>query len=463
MSMTSARSAFWHPFSDMSAVAGRDFVITGGHGAEVSAADGRTYLDATAALWYCNVGHGRKEIGAAVAEQMGQISAYSNFGDFATQVTLDLADRLAAMAPMADARIFFTSGGSDSVDTAVKIARRYWQIKGQHSRTHMISRTRGYHGMHFAGTSLAGIPGNRDGYGELSTQFQQVEWDDPWAVAKEIDHLGAERVAAFFCEPIIGAGGVYPPPEGYLEEVRAICREREVLFIADEVICGFGRTGAMFASDRWNLEPDMMLTAKGLTSGYQPMGAVFVSGEVAEPFWSTPGLIFRHGYTYSGHASAAAAAMANLDILESENLIAAVERDQLALRAELAPLAAHEHVHQVRAGVGLLGAVQISPEVLAAEPSYLPRLLRALRDRGVLTRALADGGLQISPPFVISRAQMHALAVAIDDALTEVGSHRPSASQGIGELLPDITADEVGGFGSRDAELLRDVPPHHMP
>lgn len=453
--------SFWHPFADMSVVAGHDFVITGGQGAVVHAADGREYLDGTAALWYANVGHGRTEIADAVARQMSAIASYSNFGDYATQPTLDLADRLAAMAPVKDARVFFTSGGSDSVDTAAKLARRYWQVMGEHERTTIITRTRSYHGMHMAGTALAGIPGNREGYGTLDAHVRNVDWDDPWALAKEIDHLGQDKVAAFFCEPIIGAGGVHIAPEGYMQEVRAICRERGVLFVADEVITGYGRTGAMFGSELFGLDPDMLLTAKGLTSGYLPMGAVFIAGHIAEPFWTTPGLIWRHGYTYSGHAASAAAAMANLDIIERENLVTLVAENQLALRAALLTLRDHDLVTEVRGGVGLLGAVQIDALAAAADSTLLPRILKEARKRGVLTRILADGGLQISPPFVMTREQMQQMAHGIDEALVAVGSGKSARHRDDVELEPSITRDEVGGFGSRDAELRANVPPHH--
>lgn len=453
--------AFWHPFADMSAVAGHDFVIESGHGPYVTGADGRDYLDGTAGLWYCNVGHGRTEIADAVAAQMSKIASYSNFGDLATQSTLDLADRLAAMAPMADARIFFTSGGSDAVDTAVKLVRRYWSLMGQPTKQIIITRTRSYHGMHFGGTSLAGIPANKDGYGELDPHVRNVAWDDPWALAKEIDDVGADRVAAFFCEPIIGAGGVYLPPEGYLAEVRAMCRERDVLFVTDEVISGFGRAGSMFASTLWDLDPDIMLTAKGLTSGYQPMGAVFVSGKVAEPFWNTPGLVWRHGYTYSGHASAAAAAMANLDIIEREGLIARVSDLSLALSGALAPLRGHSWVSDVRSGVGLLGAVTIDPTLLAEDPTILGRLMVASRSRGVILRPLADGSMQISPPFVIDRDELKTISAALDESLTELGSVKTPRAQLDVDLLPEQTRDDAGGFDSLDAMLRAEVPPHH--
>lgn len=455
-------SAFWHPFADMSVVAGHDLVITSGQGCHVTDEQGRTYLDSTAALWYCNVGHGRAVIGEAVAAQMKSIASFTNFGDFATRPTLDLADRLAALSPAPDSKVFFTSGGSDAVDTAVKLVRRYWSVVGQPERTIIITRTRSYHGMHVAGTALAGIPANRDGYGALDMSIVNVPWDDADALASAIDEIGAHRVAAFFCEPVIGAGGVYIAPEGYLARAREACRQRGVLFVADEVITGYGRTGRMFASE--GLEPDLVLTAKGLTSGYQPMGAVLVAGHVAEPFWTTPGLMWRHGYTYSGHASAAAAAMANLDIIEAEGLVERVSQLQVTLTAALVGLRQHSLVSDVRSGVGLLGAVTIDPQALADDAGLMPRILRALRDRGVLSRALADGSLQVSPPFVITREEIQGYVAAVDSALAEVGSTRSMSARSISgdaPLLPELTSDDAGGFGSLEASLLANVPPHH--
>lgn len=452
-------SAFWHPFADMSAVAGHDLIIESGHGSHVRSEAGVEYLDATAALWFCNVGHGRAEIGEAVAQQMSRIASYSSFGDITTRSTLDLADRLAAFAPMADAKVFFTSGGSDAVDTALKLVRKYFSVTGEPERRIIITRTKAYHGMHLAGTALAGIEANRDGYGALDPDIVQVAWDDANSLAALIDEFGRDRVAAFFCEPVIGAGGVYAAPPGYLDSVRAICRERGVLFVADEVITGYGRTGRLFASE--GLDPDIVLTAKGLTSGYLPMGAVLVGARVAEPFWSSPGLLWRHGYTYSGHAAAATAGMANLDIIEREGLVAKVAESQLSLTAALSPLRAHAWVAEVRSAPGLLAAVQLDRDVLGSDPSVLPRLLAALRGRGVLTRALVDGALQISPPFVITRDELRTLGSAIDDALVDLGSTRPARSDAESVLLPDITSDEAGGFGTSDERLLADVPPHH--
>ena len=457
--MESAYSAFWHPFADMSVVAGHDLVIASGSGAHVTDDSGRTYLDATAALWYCNVGHGRQEIAEAAAQQMSSIAGYSSFGDLTTRPTLELADRLAALAPMQDAKVFFTSGGSDSVDTAVKLVRHYWQITGSPDRTVIITRDRSYHGMHLGGTSLAGIPANRVGYGPLESGIVNVPWDDADALAQRIDEIGADRVAAFFCEPIIGAGGVYAPPPGYLSAVREICRSRGVLFVADEVITGFGRTGRWFASE--GIDPDLVLAAKGLTSGYLPMGAVLIGTTVSDPFWRQGGNLWRHGYTYSGHATAAAVAMANLDILERERLLERAQSLQLALTAALVDVRQHSFVREVRSGAGLLAAVALEQEVIDDDSTIMMRLVRELRERGILTRPLADGALQISPSFVITRDELQFLGGEISSALTALGSTAATAATMGERLLPDVTMDEAGGFDNSDARLLAEVPPHH--
>lgn len=445
----------------MSAVADHEFVIAGGDGAYVIGEDGRRYFDSTSALWFANVGHGRAELAEAAAAQMRSIAAYSNFTDLATRSTIEFAERIAAVSPLEGTKVFFTSGGSDSVDTAVKLSRRYWNLVGKPAKHMIITRDRSYHGMHIGGTSLAGIPMNKDGYGTFLPDVRHVAWDDAEDLARVIDEVGAENVAAFFCEPVIGAGGVYIAPEGYLERVREICRERGVHFVADEVICGFGRTGRMFGSQRWNLMPDMIVVAKGMTSGYLPMGGLLVSGHVAEPFWTTPGLLWRHGYTYSGHAAAAAVGIANLDILEREQLVERVASMELALTAALVPLRGHSYVHEVRSGVGLLGAVQLDPELIKADPSIGGRLVKEIRSRGVVSRLLADGGLQVSPPFVSTREDFALLAGAIDDSLTALGSRSTSLATMNADLLPELTGDDSGGFGSLEARLLADVPPHH--
>lgn len=407
--------ALWHPFSDMGAVErGGEFVLSRGEGAFVFDADGRRYLDSTAGLWFTNVGHGRAEIAEAAAAQLGRLAAYSTFGDVAPDVTIALAERLTGIAPVPGSKVFLTSGGSDSVDTAAKLARRYWTEMGQPQRRTLIGRQHAYHGSHWAGTAVGGIQANADGYGDvLVPDTAHVAWDDPEDLRATIERVGAENVAAFFCEPVIGAGGVYPPPEDYLMAVRKICTESEVLFIADEVITGYGRIGgSWFASTRFGLEPDMVTTAKGLTSGYVPMGAVLVSPTVAGPFFEPDaGRWFRHGYTYSGHAGAAAVAMANLDIIEREGLLDEASRLERTLAEAFAPLAAHARVSEVRSGTGAVAAVQL------ATASEAPGLVKSLRAQGVSGRAVGAGGLQISPAFVMTDEQVHEMAAAFARAL----------------------------------------------
>ncbi|WP_067664880.1 aminotransferase family protein [Nocardia miyunensis] len=404
--------SLWHGFADMGAVE-RDgaFVVARGEGAYVWDEAGTRYLDATAGLWFTNVGHGRREIADAVATQLSTLAHYSNFGDITAPVTRELAERLAELAPVPGSKIMFTSGGSDSVDTAAKLARRYWHETGKPDKTLIIGRRLAYHGMHYAGTALGGIAPNRAGYGELVPDARTVEWDDAGSLTALVEEVGADRIAAFFCEPIIGAGGVYPPPEGYLAEVRRICRENDILFVADEVVTGFGRIGgSWFASTRFGLEPDLMTTAKGLTSGYLPMGAVFAAPRVAEPFYSGD-VWFRHGYTYGGHAGAAAAAMANLDILERENLIDASKNLESLLHEHFSPLVAHPRVAEVRSGLGAVAAVQM------ADPAEGLAMVKALRAQGVSGRAAGQGALQISPSFVITEQQVAELAAAFGRAL----------------------------------------------
>lgn len=412
----------WHPFADMAAVekAG-EFVVDSGDGVWITDVDGNRYLDATAGLWFANVGHGRAELADAAASQMRKLAAYSTFGDVATRPTLELAERLADISPMADTKVFFTSGGSDSVETAVKLARRYWHELGKPDRTHVIGRGFGYHGMHAAGTSLSGLPSNKADHGTLFPDTATVTWDDPADLVAAIERLTPERVAAFICEPVIGAGGVMPPPPGYLAEVRRICRQYDVLFIADEVVTGYGRLGHWFASGRFGLEPDMIVTAKGLTSGYAPMGAVLVEPRVSEPFFQPGGGVWwRHGYTYSGHAMCAAVALANLDLIEREDLIRSAASLEGVIVEHVGRLAAHPAVTEVRCGVGALAGVQLKNAASAQDA------VRAARAHGVSTRAMGAGALQVSPAFVATGADVARIAAGLSAALdTLVEPHIP--------------------------------------
>ncbi|HVF07832.1 MAG TPA: aminotransferase class III-fold pyridoxal phosphate-dependent enzyme [Actinomycetota bacterium] len=413
-------SSYWHPFADMGAVeAAGELSIVRGKGSHVWDAGGRRYLDATASLWYCNVGHGRTEIVEAVAKQMRELEAFSTFQDLTNPAVAELVERVASLAPVPGSKVFLTSGGSDSIDTATKMVRRYWHLRGQSERSVFIRRERAYHGMHAAGTSLGGLPANAEGHGTLLADVAEVPWDDADALSETIARLDG-TAAAFFCEPVIGAGGVFAPPSGYLDSVRRACRDAGVLFIADEVITGFGRTGDWFASTRWNLEPDIVTCAKGITSGYLPLGAVIAAPAVWEPFYAEGAGMWRHGYTYSGHAAVAAAAIANLDVIEREQLLARAVELEGALAEGLGALASHELVSEIRAGTGVLAAVQLDPARLASDPGLLPGVVPACRANGVMTRTLATGAIHISPPLVLADDELDALVDGLAGALDDL-------------------------------------------
>ena len=416
MGATEEGTRLWHPFADMGAVRRKELVIERGEDVWVWDDAGKRYLDATASLWYCNVGHGRPEIAAAVAAQFKQIEAYSAFGDFVTPVAQQLAGTLADLAPM-PARIFLTSGGGESIDTAAKIAQRYWSAQGQPDRTLLISRTSGYHGTNGYGTALGGIPANREGFGP-QIETVQAPHDSLEAVAAAIEGAGAEHVAAVFVEPVIGAGGVYPPLPGYIEGLAEICKRSGVLFVADSVICGFGRLGSWFGVERFGIEPDMITFAKGVTSGYLPLGGVVVAEHVAEPFWKAPGgPVLRHGPTYAAHAACCAAAIANIELLGRDGLLTRGRELEGALHDALKPLASDGKVAEVRGGVGTMAAVELSAELLDSRPAAIDEVVMAAREQGVLVRGLGRG-LAVSPPLTATAEHFGLVHDALAHALS---------------------------------------------
>jgi putrescine---pyruvate transaminase len=415
---TTATSRFWHPFADMGAVSQRELLIERGEGVWVYDADDRRYLDGTASLWYANIGHGNREVADRVAEQMRRLEAYSTFGDFGNRPANELSERLASHAPMDGARIFLTSGGGDSIDAAAKIARRHWIQQGQPERVHLLSRTQGYHGTHGFGTSIGGIEANTSNWGPLVPAVSAVAFDSLPALEAEIERVGPDHVAAFFCEPVIGAGGVYPPPEGYIEGVADLCADHGILLVIDSVICGFGRLGTWYGIERWeDVQPDMITFAKGVTAGYLPLGGVVVSDTVAGPFFESPGgPMLRHGATYAGHPACCAAAMAVMDVYERDGLFERSRALEGTLAEALAPLASHDGVAEVRAGMGLLAAVQLSPEALEHEPGAVAKVAAGARDAGVLVRPLL-GAVAMSPPLTVEQEHIDLLAEAIGRGL----------------------------------------------
>jgi putrescine aminotransferase len=351
---------------------------------------------------------------------MRELAAYSTFGAYANRPALELADRLAEIAPVADPAVFFTTGGSDAVETAGKLTRRYWQLCGEAQRTVLVARSEAYHGMNAYGTSLAAIAPNATGWGTLVPDVIHVPHDDPAAFERVLDDEG-DRIAAFIGEPVIGAGGVIPPPDGYWDRIQRACASRGVLLIADEVVTGYGRTGPWFACERYGIEPDLVTTAKGLTSGYLPLGAVLCGPRVRDVLWSESAGAFRHGYTYSGHAAACAVALRNLEIIEREGLRDRVRALEPVLAEAVAALEDDPLVEETRS-VGLLGAVQLDADARATVPDLADRLVAELQDDGVLIRNLVGHSLQLSPPFVITEEEIGLLARRIAGALQRVGA-----------------------------------------
>jgi adenosylmethionine-8-amino-7-oxononanoate aminotransferase len=314
-----------------------------------------------------------------------------------------------------------TSGGSDSVDLACKLARRHWQLEGRPDKKLILSRHKAYHGLHAFGTSVAGLTYNREGYGadSLVPETARISTNDLDDVRRSVHELGPDNIAALIVEPVIGTGGVIAPAEGYLEGLQALCRQHDILLIADEVITGFGRTGHLFASQRWGIEPDMVTMAKGLTSGYAPLGGVLVAPRVADRFFAGPDSpTFRHGLTYSGHATACAVALANLDVLAEESLVAEARRLEAVLEQLVKPLRDSDLVVDVRAGAGFMAGVQLRADVDA------DLVIGACAESGVLIRTIHDNTLQICPPFISTDDDVAQIVDTIDGALAAYDGRR---------------------------------------
>jgi putrescine---pyruvate transaminase len=413
-----AATKLWHPFARMGAVRNDELVIAQGEDVWIWDTQGLRYFDATSSLWYANVGHGRAEIRAAVQRQMEQIETYMIFNDYATPPALELAERLVSLSPVGPGRVFFGSGGGDGIETAVKLARRYWSEVGFPNRHHVITRTGAYHGMHGYGTSLVGIPSYQHHLGPMDPATSVVPYDSLEGLQAEVDARGPERIAAIICEPVVGSGGVLAPPAGYLEGLADICRETGILFVADEVICAFGRLGRWFGIERWALEPDMIVFAKGVSSGYLPIGGTIIRDAIAAPFFGEPSApVFFHGATYAGHAACCAAALANLDILRDEQLLERGEELEADLEQALLDAAGGSPiVAQVRAGVGLMGAVEFTPQALQGNPDLVLEIFQATRRSGVLVRPLGSA-VCVSPPLTTQPEHLQLLTDALGSAI----------------------------------------------
>ena len=403
--------AFLHPFARPSRPEATFIQVVRAEGAAIWDADGNRYVDGIANLWCCHIGHGRREVVDAVADQLSQLDCYNTFEPFTNARAVEAAERIRALSPMPDGRVFLGSGGSDAVDTALKLVRSHHQRAGDQDRQVVVRRDRGYHGTNLGGTSLQGLPANRAGWGDLVPHVVEVPADDIEAVARTFAEHG-ERIAAVLAEPVQGAAGVHPPADGYLEGLRRLCDQHGALLVLDEVITGFGRLGSPFAAQHYGVVPDLITFAKGVTSGYQPLGGVIVSAEVAASLAADESWWLRSGYTYSGHPAACAAAIANLDVIEADGLVERAARIGERLGPALAALVDDGLAESVR-GVGALWALELGEDAIPVRD----RLLAA----GVVVRPIGEA-LALCPPLVIPDDDLDLIVDAI--AADRIASRR---------------------------------------
>jgi len=416
------------PFSDYKQLKEKGpRIITKAQGVHLWDSEGHKVLDGMAGLWCVAVGYGREELVQAAATQMRELPYYNLFFQTAHPPALELARAVVDVAPEGMSHVFFTGSGSEGNDTVLRLVRHYWALQGKPHKKTIISRVNGYHGSTVAGASLGGMSGMHEqgdlpipGIVHIAQPYWYGEGGDlspdafgVWAanqLEEKILELGVDQVGAFIAEPIQGAGGVIIPPDSYWPRIKEILAKYDILFVADEVICGFGRTGEWFGSDYYGLEPDLMTIAKGLTSGYVPMGGVIVRDRVAKVI--SEGGDFNHGFTYSGHPVAAAVGLANLRLLHDENIIGRVKAETAPyLQKRLRELADHPLVGEVR-GLGMLGAIELVKDKATRqryEGQGVGMICRQFCfDNGLIMRAVGDTMI-IAPPLVINREEIDEL------------------------------------------------------
>ncbi len=419
--------------------------IARGDGVYVFDADGKRYLDTVASLWNVNVGHNRPELREAIVAQLDKLAYYSTFVNTTNAPAVELAGRLMAMfAPEKMAKVMFSSGGSDAVETAIKLARQYWKLEGQAERVKILSLKLGYHGVHFGGASANGNPLFRVAYEPLLPGFFQVEgpyaYRNPWGAVSEaqllafslaelertIQYQGPSTVAAFMAEPVQGAGGVIVPPAGYWPGVRRLLDQYGILLISDEVVTGFGRIGSLCGARAWGVAPDIMAMAKGINSGYVPLGATLINERIANA-WKRehPLAAVMHGYTYSGHPLACAAANANLDIVVAEDLPGNAAAVGGYMLERLQEFDRYPMVGNIR-GKGLMAALELVKDRATKQPLMLgepaaQKLIQVARDEGAIVR-IQGNRLIISPPLVFTRAHVDEMLVLLHTAFVQAQS-----------------------------------------
>jgi adenosylmethionine-8-amino-7-oxononanoate aminotransferase len=380
-------------------------IFTRGNGALLWDSDGKEYIDGTCGLWVCPVGHGRRELAEAARSQMETLEYYASFWDFSNEPSIELAARLAGLAPPGLNRVFYTSGGSEGTETALKLARLAWYSQGRPGRSVVLTRNLAYHGVSYGSLGATGIPPLREGFGPLPGDFVHLTPPFPYrgtttdALITEleaaIDEIGADRIAAFIGEPVIGVGGMVPPHDDYWPRVQKVLRRHDILLILDEVVTAYGRTGAWFAAEHWGgVNADLIVTAKALTSGYFPLGAVLIGDRVLDLLDGEP---FRHGFTYNGHPTGCAVALENLRLIEEEGLLLKARQLGDRLLTGLRGLESLPSVAEAR-GFGLMAGLELQVE----DASELSGRIRAA---GVIVRATGQK-IVMSPPLVISPEQV---------------------------------------------------------
>jgi len=421
-------------------------VIDRGEGAYVYDTDGKRYLDGLSGLFVVQVGHGRVELAEAAAKQASKLAYFPQWG-YAHTPGVELANRLAKLAPADLNRVFFTTGGSEAVESAWKLARQYFKVTGEPSRYKVISRNIAYHGTTLGALSITGIPAARQPFEPLVPGARKAQNTNRYRchdcaqlsactlrcaddIARQIEFEGPETVAAVFLEPVQNSGGCFPPPPGYFERAREICDEYGVLLVSDEVICAFGRLGEMFGCDRYSYVPDIITCAKGMTSGYSPIGAMIASDRLMEPFLSGS-TTFAHGVTFGGHPVSSAVALANLDLLENEKIIANVRENEGAFRSTLEKLTDIAIVGEVR-GAGYFYGIELvrdraTRESFSDEESeWLLRgfLSPALFEAGLICRAddRGDPVIQLSPPLICGQEHFDEIEGVLRSVLTEAAT-----------------------------------------
>jgi putrescine aminotransferase len=433
------RTHWLHPQGDLDAPTGSvpQLIFASGRGATLTDIHGREYIDGMASLWNVNVGYGRAALAEAAATQMKKLAFSSAYGGFGTAPTIELAAKLAELAPGALEVTYFASGGAEANDTAYKIARLYWKLRGEPGRVNIVSRIRDYHGLTYGATSATGMANFWKGFEPLAPGFLHAPAPDPYrysgegsagagyvrALEQVVLDAGPQSVAAVVVEPVQGAGGVIVPPDDYLPLLRALCDKHGLLLIADEVITGFGRTGRWFGMENWNVNADLMIFAKGVTSGYLPLSGVMLTRAIHDTLKSVKGP-FAHGFTYSGHPTACAVALRNLQIIEEESLVERAAENGAYLQRRLQELRSHEIVGDVR-GLGLLGAVEFvrdrgSKQLFDPSAGVARRVWLAALEGGVIFRPLMGDVIATSPPFVISTKQIDRLVEVLDSAISSV-------------------------------------------